>query len=202
MKLYLNDEPITQAVASVAEAIDVGGEQAREAGDVIVDVLVDGRPLTDDELDRVCDHGAEIPADEVRLISANPTELMRSTLTEAMETLTEATEAMRVVGELIQAGKGGEAMPALSEPLESWGAVHQAAVHCGMMMGVDFATLEIAGEPAEAIVSGLADRLRQIRNAMAEQDEVALADELTYETADTAARWHDLLTAMRDLLDT
>ena len=198
MQVLLDDELLMGIFSNVAAALEAGRVKAEEQGRVIIDVILDGEVVSEDDLSRLCGGESLATPDKVQFNTADPIELTRTVLEQAEEALGQAVRLQSEVGEMLQSGELTDAMSQLTAPMELWGQVYQAVVQCALLLGVDLGEVEAAGEPAEQIVGGLAEQLRQIRDALVSEDQVALADELSYELADTADRWGALIQVMHE----
>jgi hypothetical protein len=198
MQVLLDDTLLMGIYDNVAEAITAGRAQAEQQGRVIVDVVLDGTAVDENELEKVCAGEIDAEPEEVRLHTADPLELTTVVLQQAEETLQQAVRLQGEVGELLQTGEQEEAMQKLTTPMELWGQVYQAVVQSALLLNIDFGKLEVGGESADRIVTGLAEQLRQVRDALVNEDQVALADELSYELSDTAGRWEGLIRVLSD----
>ena len=202
MRILLDDELLMGIYTDLAQALEAGREQAAAQGRMIAEVFFDGRLVEEEELVRYCNGEDACEAEEIRLQTVNPSTLVRDTLSQAAEALQRVVDLQAQVGEMLQTGDMNQAVSRISEPLELWGKVHQAIVQCGLLMQLDMQEFTVDGVPAVKIVNSLAEHLRQVRDALVNHDEVALADELSYELADEAQRWQKLMSAMMDILVT
>ena len=90
MQILLDDIPCNVEARTVGEAIEGGADLARDRGRLIVDVTVDGSQLS--EADLASPAQQTRTAQVVRLVTADPVELVRQTLDDAREALAEADE--------------------------------------------------------------------------------------------------------------
>ncbi len=198
MQVLLDDGLLMGIFSDVAAALEAGRVKAEEQGRVIIDVILDGEVVSEEDLSRMCVGESQATPETVQLNTADPIELTRTVLEQAEEALGQAVQLQAKVGEMLQSGEVSDAMGYLTAPMELWGQVYQAVVQCALLLGVDLAEVKAGGEPADQIVGGLAEQLRQVRDALVSEDQVALADEFSYELADTADRWETLIQVMRE----
>lgn len=198
MQVLLDDQVLGTDYDDIPRAIEVARDEAARQGRVIVAILLDGQSVREEDFESLCAGEIETMPGEMRLQSADPLELIRGVLEQADGALQEAVRLQAEAGELLQSGDADAAMSKLTAPMELWGQIYQAVVQCGMLLSIDFAEIDVDGEPADRIITGLADQLRQVRDALVSQDQVALADELCYEMADTADRWEGLIRTLSE----
>ncbi len=68
----------------------------------------------------------------------------------------------------------------------------------GRLLGVDFESLQLAGRPVAECLTELLERLRDLKDAVANRDHVLLADILRYEFDDVLQRWERMLDGFID----
>ena len=95
MQILLDDIPCHVQAQTVGEAIEGGAEVARDRGRLIVDVTVDGSHLS--EADLASAQQQTRTAGIVRLVSADPVELVRQTLNDAHEAQTYASPKQKYI---------------------------------------------------------------------------------------------------------
>ncbi|MHC4948098.1 MAG: hypothetical protein ACYTG1_07535 [Planctomycetota bacterium] len=197
MRVLLDETPCDIEARTVGEAIAAGAALAEGHGRLIIEIVVDGAPWTDERLHQP--GGVSAAADEVRLVSADRAALVRTTLGEATDALEEADRLQQEAAALLQGDRASEAMPLVAEALSIWSSVREALELTAEAVGLRLDLVVVDGTPAAAIVSGLGDRLRSLRAALQHGDPVALADTLLYELPGDIAAWRGLLDELRGL---
>jgi hypothetical protein len=187
MRVFLDEAVCNVSAHAVGDALAAGAAQARAQGRMIVDVVVDGRAWTQDELTGAA---ASNTALEVRLVTADPADLVCQTLADAAIALTDADRLQQSAAELIQTDQLVQAMPKLNEAFSIWLAVQQAVT-----MGTEVAGLSL-GE-MEQVVGRLNDQLRTVRDALQQQDTAALSDALLYDFPHVVSEWQDMLQGLQ-----
>lgn len=194
MRIVLDDKPCSLPAGSVADAIDAAAALADQAGRVIVDVFVDGDRWSGEQLGGA--RASAIVATEVRLVSADPHELVRQTLLDASAALQDADDLQRSAAEQIQSGDLAGAMPRLGEAITIWQSVKQAVASGAELAGLDLQALQVEQRPAAQIIHGLGEQLRSLKNSLAAGDAIGLADTLLYELPAVVDSWRGLLEQM------
>ena len=190
MQVLLDDMPCEVDAQTVGEAIDAASVLARGRGRLITDVSVDGRLWTDVELSSP-QHMTAV-ADSIRLVSAEPTELVRQTFAEAEEALDEADHLQREAARLLQSDQHTVAMDALGEAISIWISVQAAIVKGARVLQLDLDGMETR-TPINESIRLLNERLRFVRDALAAQDLIGLSDTLLYEFPQVVEEWRGIL---------
>src|SRR5689334_9539572 len=110
MRIVVDNEPLTAAPSSISAALAVARMNAEQRGRVVVEVLLDGEPLTDAQLS---DPPTAPRGGELRFTTAEPAELVGSTLVGVAETLADVKGEQQAAAELLTLGKMSEAMDRL-----------------------------------------------------------------------------------------
>jgi hypothetical protein len=190
MRAFLDDAPLTTPRPTLAAALRAGAAQAHQNGRIVVEVFVDGRQASESMIDEPSD---EPTTSEIRLISLDPRELVHQTLLDCIEALSAANAEQLRCAELVQAGKVEQALEPLSQAIGTWQAVRDALERStALVLGKE------TGESPDlsTLLDGLAQRLEEIRSALAREDWSALADVLAYDMPEQVQKWS---TALADL---
>jgi hypothetical protein len=192
MQILLDDIPCHVQAQTVGEAIEGGAEVARDRGRLIVDVTVDGSHLS--EADLTSSQQQTRTARIVRLVSADPVELVRETLNDAHDALAEVDGLQREAAELLQSDERTVAMDKLGEAISIWHCVQEAVTKGTQLIGLDLDAERPDGDQdiPEAI-HHLKERLNALRRALKDRDEIGLADTLLYEFPQVIEQWQKLL---------
>ena len=199
MRVILDDQPCNSAATSVAQAVADAAASVETRGRVIVEVLVDGTALTEEDL------GSEElqsrDADEVAMVSADLKELVDGTLTHASEALVEADHLQRHAAERLQSDDRVAAMTSLNDALSIWLAVHEAVMKSAAALDIDVDRLPVRGQSMEKRIEHLNEHLQAIQSALRGDDPVALSDTLLYELPEVVNQWREVLDVMRSTLE-
>lgn len=195
MQIFLDQHACDLDVASVGEAIAGAAALAERDGRMIVDIYVDGARWTEDELSEAA--RVEARAGEVRLVSADRSELARDVFADAAIALGEAGELQRAAAELFQSDQPAAGMQKLETAIGIWMSISRAVELGASVTSADMATLRAGDQPAATVLNGLVDRLKGLFAAMEEQDHVRLADILLHEMSPVVDGWQKLLVALQ-----
>jgi hypothetical protein len=203
MRVLLDDIEQNLAADSVGAAIAAAAELAERGGRMIVEVIVDGRPWSQQEIEQE----RAGPDSEVRLTSADPVELVSETLGDASFALADAAELQQAAGELLQAGQTAQAMDKLNKAVSIWLSVQQAVTMGAELMRIDLACFggsAMAGPgPAAAVgnavevIASLNRQLQAMRAGLESGDTLALSDTLMYDLPPVVEQWQRLLDDLR-----
>ncbi|MEX1016914.1 MAG: hypothetical protein WDZ31_09215 [Phycisphaeraceae bacterium] len=196
MAIFLDDEPAELGGNDLAAVLVAARDQAQREGRVVVEVQVDGEAVNAKQLDQAGD--IAVAEREVRLYSADPRELARTTLEQIRPRLAEVKQTQARAAEHLQKDEGAEAMTGVREMIETWLQTQQAVLHTAVLLGIDLNTLSVDGEPFEQITSELLAKLQEVKALLETHDTVGLADTLLYEWADLAGKWDRLIETMME----
>lgn len=167
--------------------MELGMDQARDRGRVVVQIDVDGRPIAMDQLrdEGFLSEGAEL----VEVTSLTEREMLLA----ALELGRNAIEVSQVhftrSAELIQAGDRPAALAELGTGIELWRTV-EGTVFRDAVPKVPLASLEAR---LETHLAELRTALETMSTAVGTGDLVALSDALMYEFPRTSATWTEFL---------
>lgn len=191
MQVFVDEQPCEVTAGCVGEAIAAAAELVQRDGRMIVEVSVDGEKWTEQELSSP-EHIRAVVGN-VHLTTADPTELVCSTFADAAEALEDADELQREAAELIQADDGRRAMEKLCDALAIWTAVQDAVQKGAALLEVDLHDVKICETTAQESVERLADRLKDMKQAVEMDDPINLSDTLMYELPDVVQQWRAML---------
>ncbi|MFG0304636.1 MAG: hypothetical protein ACF8Q5_00325 [Phycisphaerales bacterium JB040] len=198
MNILYDGTPLHAEKPGVAGALEAARLRAASDDRLLTRVLADGEPLSDELLDRPPATDAEIRTLEV--FSERTSDVLVESLRGASEALSGVKSDQTTAAEHLQAGEIHEALPALARVLETWMMVRTIVGQAGELGGLDLNTLQITtgeGQSTGAeMITGLAERLQAVRQAMSGEDWGGLSDELAYELSDQADAWSGMVGAM------
>ncbi len=211
MQVYLDDESVTCARPTLAEALGAARVRAEERGRVIIEATLDGEQIPGDLLASPPD--AEVSADELRFVSADPASLVRTILLDVADLLPGAVQAQRKAQEHLETGDVSGAGEHLRAALEVWAHVPEATLHGCHLLGLDIESVSVPVDEGEAggnggdegrllavnvAIAGLVEHLQEVKRAQQDQDWAALADAVGYDLVEQATRWESVLRALAD----
>ncbi len=198
MQVLLDGQPVVCARSTVGTAIQSIAEQARARGRMIVEVKIDGELLKDEALMALANgDGAGIR--ELALTSADPKDLVRETVLDAVDALEQVKADQAAAAEQVQQGRTEEALRTLQGAFVVWQTVRDVVSQGAAVLEVDLDTLELPGIDADCgfgpATAALLEHLGQVRSALESQDWSALSDVVGYDLDADVTTWRTLLTA-------
>ena len=195
MRVVIDEQVTDMQPGSVAEAISEAAANAEQNGRMIVEVIVDGERWNNEQLNSP--EAANTEAQEIRLESAEPRQLVAGTFADAAEALLQADDLQQQAANDIQSGQNEPAMEKLNEAISIWMSVRQAVAQGSQLVGLDLENITVEGTPVLESVEGLNEHLRQMRDALTNNDLVNVSDTLLYELPDTVRQWRSILTDLQ-----
>lgn len=209
MRVLVDDQNVRVSTPTIAAALAAARAEAESRGRVVIEATLDGVAIPDEAL-------ADPPTDEfvgseVRFGTADPGELVGSTLRGVAEALEDATREQAMAAEKIQRGEMSLALNHVAAALAVWDQVRTAVINGTALLGLSVGSLEVRSAPGaggqETIISvdgavrSLAERLAEIKRAFTAQDWSALSDALAYDMQEQAAAWREILTGLAEQVE-
>ena len=192
MRILLDGKLLEDITAvSVKEAMDVAANVTRGRGRMIVEVIVDGEKLNDEQIQD--ELAGSSPAEEVQFNSADGRKLVSSAFQDSIAALAEVDNFQREAAELIQADRTPEAMEKLNHAILIWQSVQKA-----VMIGVEIAAVDPGVEKnLEDSITGAIERLNlqltTIKDGLNSDDPIGISDALMYDMPEVVQEWRSLL---------
>lgn len=194
ISIYLDDEPLQIPRASLAVAVRIAVHEAQRRGRIVLQALRDGEALATEILENPPD---EPIVGELRVISADPRELVASALVHAADAIDGQRATQMAIAKDLQAGRIEPALNQMHGLLSDWSALLQSIGQCHQMLQLPAAR----GEASEGVDGGggvggggfrdmavlvpviepIARELEDFKAALTREDWVALSDLLAYE---------------------
>lgn len=194
MPILIDDQVSPLAGATLGEIIDAASRQVEARGRVVVEVHLNGESLIGDEIEKK--RASNIGGGEVRLITANPRELAAETLGQVLTLLNDARDAQAQAAELFQQDNAPEAIRQIGRAVEVWQQTQQAVLFSSMLVGLKLDDQKFDNEPLTAMTDGLLRQITELRDMLAANDTVALADSLGFEWPEMTDRWQRMIHEM------
>jgi hypothetical protein len=162
---------------------------------LVVHVLVDGQEPDLSKMGSV----RKIPLSQHTLFieTADPRELAVDALAEVESQLAEADRLRCEASDLIARSQHQKAMEKLSGCFSTWQHAQESVLKTAQLLRVDLAHVLVGGKPLTEMVNEFAVQLRDIKAALENRDFVLLNDILTYEAAQTTARWRTAVASLQ-----
>lgn len=191
MRVLLDDRPLEIDPPSVAGAISAARAAVEADNRIVIEILADGRSIDHSILETP-------PADsgglsELKFVTADPNAFVAVTLSDTHALLDEASASHQQAADELTAGNRDRAIDPLRGALESWAVVRDVIEKSASLLAIDPRAIECDAGTGGAIIDGLTDTLTEIKRALGEQDDAALADVLAYDMPEQIERWRGLL---------
>ena len=195
--IYVDDEAVQlpgEDLSHLSGLLSAAKTHLEPAGRVVVEVSLDGKTLDANDLERQDE--LALDGKEVRLYTADPRTLAAETLEQVRAALHEAGNLQEEAADLIQQDKGQQALQKVGEAVQIWLQVQQAVQNAATLVGVDLDSIQVEGEPMSAFTQELIEKLNGLKETIANQDTVGLADTLGYEWPEIGERWDQLISEL------
>lgn len=198
MKVYLDDQPVTDPGESLTSALNAVRAQAGQR--LVIEARADGSPVPQAHL-------AEPPpnepyAQELRFISADAVALVRESLLEAADLLEPARAEHQALADQIASADTETALQRLAPVLSIWQKVMNTLQAVRACDGVAIPAMDDPANDVDAAADRLNQRLVELRNAIQMQDWSALSDILCFDLVEEVDNWRTLLTTFARLAET
>jgi len=195
MRVLLDDRPIDVEPPTVARALEVGRDAATANGRIVIEVLGDGQSVGTDIIETPPTDTAGFT--ELKLVTADPAAFVSVTLSDAEPLLDDAAAAQKEAADEVLAGRREPAFEPLQRALMSWGVVRDVVEKSASLLGMDLGSVAVGEATASEAVDRLAGTRSELKRALTEEDDSALADVLAYDLPEQIETWRALLRAMR-----
>lgn len=196
MRIMLDDTDCSLSAGSVGEAIMAGAEIAESRGRLVVEIYVDGEKLTDESLGE--EQRLASGADEVRLVSVEPHEMVRQTLLDSVELLEQLDQTQRNAAERLQTSDEAGGFEMLGDAVEMWSIVQRATLQSAQLLEMDLQSISTSDTSMTEGIHLLNRHLGALRDALQQRDPVGVSDALLYEMPPVIETWKGLLRTMAE----
>ena len=164
---------------------------------LVVSVTVNGERFVEEGLDqRLAAPVAE--QDQINLESYDRTELVADALREMSGRIGEAIPKQTAIAEKLNKGDTPAAIEDIGEFVLLWQTCQKTVVQGCDVLRTDLTANDYQGAALRDHLKDLADKLRDIRDALDASDFVLLADLLHYETPELCRTWQGILNEMAE----
>ncbi|HKQ48978.1 MAG TPA: hypothetical protein VJZ71_12980 [Phycisphaerae bacterium] len=196
MKILLDNEPLVAAdlhgTALVVHYLEAAKKSLGGTERMILGLRLDGADVSAAHLEAALTRPvAQLTT--LEFITASAPQVVADALQETLKALTDSFVTVREASEALSKGRLAEAMERLTDCIGVWSRTHEALIHGGSLLRLDFERVAIAGRPMLDWLADLANRLREIRDAIEARDHVLLSDILHYELDETLSGWEQML---------
>lgn len=204
MKVLVDNLVLTDAAASVADALSAARLDAQRRGRVVVEAVLDGETLPDGALSDPS--SAPSGAKELRFVTADPAELVGSTLRGVASLIGDLKADQSAAASMLMEGKVSEAMDRLHSALRAWQTIRDAVLDGTTLLGLRAEAISVPGRGGNGAGEGLlsdriralADCLHEVKRSIGAEDWSGLSDVLGYDMQDQADEWEASLSGLAD----
>lgn len=188
MPVLIDDQNVPLTGQNLRELLASAQEHLAGSGRVVVEVKLDGQPITGDDLDSESPTPAQA---EVRVYTAEPGELAVGVLEQVREQLHAASKMQEEAADLLQQDEAGKALELVRKSVDGWLQSQQAVAQTAELLQVDLSKVEVDGEDDTVVqrMHQLIQRLVELKDLIQANDFVSLADALAYEWPQITENW-------------
>ncbi|MCC6906554.1 MAG: hypothetical protein IT430_01305 [Phycisphaerales bacterium] len=191
MRIILDDHELPAIAGGAAEALAAVRIACEAQERIITDVFLDDRRLSAPDLQAV---QSDNPSGEVlRCTSTTALNLVADTLECVADALNQLRGAHQSIAEKFQASQMAEALGELKDALALWNSVRQGVDYGCTLIRLDIEKLRTQATEVDAALTSLADRLTDIRDALAGEDWSRVSDTIGYEMGPVVDHWQTLV---------
>lgn len=202
MNVFMDGERVPGSHADLASAMNASRSIAEARGRILIEVKGDGQPIPDAILESP-DAAAGRAYAEIHFQTAEPRQLVRSTVLGAVDLLEDIRAGQAAAAESFQTGETGQAFDHLQTVLTNWQVVQSVVTSGSQLLSMSLTDPATGGGTSfDALGSALSKELSAVRNSLAAQDHAAVADSLAYDLTKHVDSWAGALKAMASRIET
>jgi hypothetical protein len=190
MRVYIDGTQLANA-DNVEHAIDLARAHIQGQPRLIIDVLADGEPATQDHLENP---GAVI--NELRFATTETSAFLTETASTAQDSIKLLKDDQSACADQLRKGELEHAMQSLGAIMDTWQGVRDIVDQVAQLADIEIATIEVEDQTGAAITKGLSESLSEVRESLQTQDWATLGDVVEYDLETHATRWSALLDSM------
>ncbi len=190
MRVYIDDTQLDNA-DNVEHAIDLARAHIEDQPRLIIDILADGEPATQEHLENP---GAVIG--EIRFTTTETGAFLTETVHTAKDSLKLLHDDQSTCADQLRKGELESAMQTLGAIMDTWQAVRDVIAQVAHLAEIEIGTLQIDDQTGAELTKGLSDALTEVRESLQTQDWATLGDVVEYDLQTHATRWSKLLDTM------
>jgi len=199
MTILLDSQPASDLAesATLPDAIQWANSHLKDTGKVIIKVELDGVALEGPAL------ADPTPLQNRRLniSTADQKELAHAMIGKLAALVEYLGTRHHSIAALLEQGQAPKALEQLAGVLSAWQQIQQGYTNLHKMINIDLDALPVGELSAFEVAEDFCRQLREIENALHNQDMVLLADILQYEMDAAITNWTNLLAATLGVVD-
>ncbi len=200
MDVFVDDEPLADSafdtVGDAVKAVQTDCPPER----LVVQLRCDGQEVSGEIMAEALSRRTS-KVFRLDVFTATRHSLVHDAMTQASVSLQETEQECRRVADLLSQGRTQEGMDSFGECLRTWQQINLAVTRSIEILRLDAERLTIRDEPLVDVIGKPKQILMQVRDALAAQDFVMLADVLQYELAEVTEQWYAVLACLREEAD-
>lgn len=193
MPVLVDEMPLDTVSLNLRTVGEVLAHVQRD-GRMAVELLWDGTP-PDLTIPQAV-HARDIGSHQLEVTTADPRELALDAMAAMEQALGEADSARVSATDLLARNEAPAAMSKLASCLTTWHQAQQCILQSARLLKIDLNTIDVGGEPLQAMLEQFSQQLRQIKDALRNQDYVTMSDILTYELDRAGEQWRGAMTSL------
>jgi hypothetical protein len=195
MNVFMDGERVPGTHTNLAGAMSTSRSIAESRGRILIEVKADGKTIPDAILESPA--SAATTYAELHFQSAEPRQLVRSTLLGAVDLLEDIRAGQSAAAESFQTGDTGQAFEHLQAVLTNWQIVQSVVTSGSQLLNMSLTDPSVGGGTSfDGLGTALSRELTQVRSSLAAQDHSAVADALAFELSKQVDAWVLALRAM------
>tara|TARA_R110000868_G_scaffold241497_1_gene496079 strand:- start:57147 stop:57749 length:603 start_codon:yes stop_codon:yes gene_type:complete len=199
MQIWIDNTQQTDAT-DLGDALEQARIHAESAGRLIVDILVDGQPATD-ELFEDEPEGLDT-INELRFTTADTSAIIAETAQTAIESIELLKADQEAGAQQIRSGELEDAMQTLQAIMEGWLAMRDVVDQITQIAQIDISTVQVGNETGSDSVQSLSNALAEVRETLQNEDWSSLGDVIEYDLSELAGKWATLLQSLIQTVQT
>jgi hypothetical protein len=201
MNVFMDGERVPGTHKDLAGAMSTSRSIAESRGRILIEVKADGKAIPD----AILESPASAPGNcyaELHFQSAEPRQLVRSTLLGAVDLLEDIRAGQAAAAESFQTGETGQAFEHLQGVLTNWQIVQSVVTSGSQLLNMSLTDPSVGGGTSfDGLGTALSRELTNLRSSLAAQDHSAVADALAFELSKHVDAWVLALRAMATTIE-
>jgi|GEM_PF-1767314 len=193
MQIWIDNTQQTDAT-DLGDALEQARIHAESSGRLIVDILVDGQPATDELFEDQPEGLGSI--NELRFTTADTSAIIAETAQTAIESIELLKADQEAGAQQIRAGELEDAMQTLQAIMEGWLAMRDVVDQITQIAQIDISSVKVGNETGSDSVQSLSNALAEVRETLQNEDWSSLGDVIEYDLNELAGKWATLLQSL------
>lgn len=175
------------------ELLAAVSDELATSGRVVIEVKVDGTPVTGSALD---DDRPTAASSDIRVYSARPSDLVVGILEDVRNQLDASQQMQQQAAEHLQQDQPAKAMDLVKQSINGWLQAQQAVGQSAQLLQLDLQAIRVDDQSVIERMAELIASLTELKDTVVANDFVTLADALQYEWPEITDRWNTAIGAI------